>query len=303
MIRLLLLIYLYLFRPVPLITAQPLHNPNYYYHHHHHHQQQQQSPFPPPPPAPTITPEIFKKNLKRQRERLHYLGLEHLKKKKFQHYQKHSEKAHVLYNAHVQSIAQRDAMKRSDPSMAESVDVYYNTLLKTHNVQKCPTMLNNFKKISLLLSLDRVNDGICDCCDGSDEVDGVCSGAAGVAAGVAGAAGAAGGCQTPNQAAAQLSEWMKDKGVSGKCTPTFLSSKSAGHGYSMRATEKIAKGDVLLRVPTSLALHSLVELSTVVDKDAPSKSNDDATKRQIFQVIFSFPTSCSFLLLFFFIIF
>ena len=187
----------------------------------------------------------------------------------------------MLYNAHVQSIAQRDAMKRSDPSMAESVDVYYNTLLKTHNVHKCPTMKKkNLKKISLLLSLDRVNDGICDCCDGSDEDDGVCT--SDNAAG-----GAGGGCQTPNQAAAQLSEWMKENNVIGKCIPTFFfSSKSTSYhnGYSMRATEKIVKGDILLRVPTSLALHSLVELSTVVEKDASSKSKDEISKHQIFQV-------------------
>ena len=138
---------------------------------------------PPPPPNAPPTVDQFKHNLQLHSERNHHMAHQQAKDKQIKHYERHKTKAQQLYQTHVHSISQRDAMKRSDPSMADAVDVYYNTIQSEYNVHKCASTSSppsrrlkavvRSSKITLLHA-DRVQDGICDCCDGSDEATGEC---------------------------------------------------------------------------------------------------------------------------------
>jgi hypothetical protein len=191
-----------------------------------------------PPRTPTV--EEFTNNLKLHAENQHRIAQQHAREKQIRHYNVHTKKAHQLYNAHVQSIEQKNEMKRRDPSLADAVDVYYNTLQSEYNVHKC------FGS-ETLLHADRVNDGTCDCCDGSDEPEGACR----TGAGSRGELKRKIFCQLSKEnKEKRLIDWMTKNDITGLAVPNFVS-----NSRGMKALQNISPGDVILRVPIKLSIY------------------------------------------------
>ena len=182
----------------------------------------------PPPSPPTV--QQFTHNLQAHVEQTHYVAQQHAHAKQRRHYNTHAQKAQELYHTHMQSMTQREAMKKKDPSMAHAVDVYYDTLSSEYNVHRC-------RDDPSILHADRVNDGICDCCDGSDEVPGRCGTPR---------------CRPSLDTLQKLQSWMVKQGITGAAMPY---GKKDGSGNGMKVSKVVKRGEVLLSVPIALAYY------------------------------------------------
>ena len=79
--------------------------------------------------------ENFRSQLDRKTVALHMTAQQQQAQKRAVHYQRHQQKAQQLYEAHRQSLKQRDLMrKQPGTSIHEGVDLYFDHLTRNENV-------------------------------------------------------------------------------------------------------------------------------------------------------------------------
>ena len=199
--------------------------------------------------------EEFRSQLDRKTVALHMTAQQQQAQKRAVHYQRHQQKAQQLYEAHRQSLRQRDLMKKQPgTSIQEGVDLYFDHLTRNENVYMCGSTDGQ------RIHIDRVNDNVCDCCDGSDEpkesgcpID-LCKVSKNSGPGIN-----EHNTDAEDVAIKEVRAWMNDNGIVSRVLPSMIGKTSTKRGRyrGMIAKENIKTGDIVMRVPQHLILSHL----------------------------------------------